>query len=178
MTFQNKSFYPGLGSQGPTPENINNGILYSNHSEPPKNINSESGGDYAMYRQIYARQYPILKPIILPNKNIIPTKKWTPNSNRDASSIASRNRFIEMGKSTLAVDKPQSYQTHSINVNRNTILEAKNRCRNKGYRAPPKVTNSPFNTTTFYGGLPKKHLKPPSHLNLNTCLMQQVYTYY
>lgn len=139
-------FYPGLGLQAPVASHDNNGILLG---QPPKDINSEGGGDYALARHVYFRQYPNAFPIAFPNE-----KRWIPNGNRDASSIASKRRAIQVGK-TSVVSGLHSYQTHSIEANRNTILEAKNRCRNQGYRAPPKIAASPSNTTTCYIGLPQ-----------------------
>ena len=128
-------------TNGPKRTQLNNGIVSTKGGMPLKEITATNENRFSMSRHDYVHTN---------NTNTEKTvettkeKKWTANTNRDASSVAHRNRVHTVGYNSLNPDgKEFAFTAH----NRNTADQALRRARNKGYVVPPKVvanTNSPI----------------------------------
>ena len=119
--------------------NTNNGVLSGIKAMPLKDLNSDSDSSFAADRKAYAN---MVAASAQSTNAITSQKKWIGGS-RDASSVASRRRIAAAG-ATMNPDGGSFSFTSK--TEKNTRIEALNRCRNQGKCAPPKVTNSPHYT--------------------------------
>ena len=126
---------------GPKRTQINNGSTTIKGGMPLKELTSTNENRFAMNRHQYMHTN---STETAKTTEIIAKKKWMANSNRDASSIAHRNRSHTIGYNSL---NPSAKEMSFTASNENTINQALQRTRNKGYMVPPKVvanTNSPI----------------------------------
>jgi hypothetical protein len=114
--------------------NLNNGRLSGVKSMPAKDFTSGSDGSFAADRKAYANELAIQNP----NQQQYIQKKWI-GGNRDASDIAYKRRIAAVGSSLNPTGGAFSFTSK---VEKNTRIEALNRCRNKGNCVPPKVRAS------------------------------------
>lgn len=116
--------------------NTNNGVLRGVKAMPLKDLNSDADSSFSADRQAYAN-------IMTAAANVTPaellTKKWV-GGNRDASDVSSRRRIIAAGSAMNPVGGAFSFTSKT---EKNTVIDALNRCRNQGNCAPPKVRHSP-----------------------------------
>ena len=105
---------------------------------PMKDLTSDSAGSFAADRRLYANQAAITQPSV----NQLVQKKWI-GGNRDASDVAFRRRIAAMVSSLNPTGGPFSF---TANNEKNTRIEALNRCRNSGNCVPPKVRASKNST--------------------------------
>ena len=138
----------------PSYRNINNGVLSFTMAMPQKDIPSVNESRFAMDRHEYIERFPnpsvniqnANKKWILGTATVFtksatdPTnigKKWIPNSNRDASSIAEKKRVRSVGLGTMSAGS-HSFGNHNSNINRQTVQDARIRCRAGGSVVPAK----------------------------------------
>jgi hypothetical protein len=119
--------------------NANNGLLSGVKAMPLKDLNSDSAGSFSADRKAYAN---ILAAENVHNQGQYVQKKWIGGC-RDASDVASRRRISAAGSALNARGGAFSFTSKT---EKNTRIEALNRCRNQGKCVPPKVTNSPHHT--------------------------------
>jgi hypothetical protein len=113
--------------------NLNNGVSRGVNSMPFKDATSDSAGGFATDRKAYANTFASVQSV---------QKKWMGGC-RDASDVASRRRIAATGTSLNPDGGAFSF---SSKTEKNTRIEALNRCRNQGNCVPPKVRNSPHHT--------------------------------
>jgi hypothetical protein len=101
---------------------------------PLKDLTSYSASSFASDRKLYANNAAIRPPSIKQNIQ----KKWI-GGQRDASYIAYKRRITAVGSSLNPTGGPFSFIS---NREKNTRIDALNRCRNGGYCVPPKVRAS------------------------------------
>jgi hypothetical protein len=111
-------------------KHLNNGQLSGVNAMPAKDLTSNSDGTFAADRKAYAN-LPVDTSKIL-------QKKWI-GGNRDASDVASRRRISAVGSS---LNPSGGEFAFTSKTEKNTRIEALNRCRNKGNCVPPKVRAS------------------------------------
>jgi hypothetical protein len=118
--------------------NANNGKLKGVKAMPSKDLTSDSAGGFASDRKAYAN--------ILDVENTHPEqyaqKKWI-GGNRDASDVSYRRRVAAAGSSLNPTGEMFAF---SSKTEKNTRIQALNRCRNQGNCVPPKVRASPHHT--------------------------------
>jgi hypothetical protein len=112
--------------------NQNNGSLSGVKAMPLKDLNSDSDGSFSSDRKAYAN-------MMATTTENASQKKWIGGC-RDASDVAARRRISAAGSSLNPGGGAFSFTSKT---EKNTRIEALNRCRNKGNCVPPKVTNSP-----------------------------------
>lgn len=119
--------------------NVNNGVLRGVKAMPLKDLNSDADGSFSADRQSYAN-------LMSASANVTPaqglTKKWV-GGNRDASDISAKRRIFAAGSSMNPAGGAFSFTSKT---EKNTRIDALNRCRNQGNCVPPKVRNSPHPT--------------------------------
>ena len=120
--------------------NLNNGMLNGVKSMPAKDLTSESDGAFAADRKAYANI--LATNTASPNPHQISQKKWIGGS-RDASDVSYRRRVSATGSSLNPSGGAFSFTSKT---EKNTRIEALNRCRNQGNCVPPKVRASPHYT--------------------------------
>ena len=126
---------------GPKRTQINNGSTMIKGGMPIKELTSTNENHFAMNRHQYVNTN---NTETARTAEIIAKKKWLGNSNRDASSIARRNAAHVIGYNSL---NPSGNEMSFTASNKNTVNQALQRTRNKGYVVPPKVvknTNAPI----------------------------------
>jgi len=126
---------------GPKRTQLNNGSTNIKGGMPVKELTSTNENRFSMSRHQYVHTN---KTDTERTAEIIAKKKWLGNSNRDASSVARKNQTKEIGYNTL---NPLNKEMSFTASNENTLKQALQRTRNKGYVVPPKVvanTNSPI----------------------------------
>ena len=117
--------------------NTNNGVLTGTKAMPLKDLNSDSDSSFAADRKAFTAM-----TYAPPAKNA--QKKWIGGC-RDASDVASRRRISAAGSTINASGGAFSFTSKT---EKNTRIEALNRCRNQGKCAPPKVAHSHSYTNT------------------------------
>lgn len=131
--------------------NLNNGTLRGVKAMPLKDLNSDADSSFAADRRAYEN--------ILATDNTHPEqynqKKWIGGS-RDASDVAYRRRVAAAGASMNPSGGAFSFTSKT---EKNTVINALNRCRNQGKCAPPKIAASPHHT-----GVPTPIYKTPVSL--------------
>ena len=126
---------------GPTRTQINNGSTTIKGGMPLKELTSTNENRFSMGRHDYVHTN---NKEVANTTEIIAKKKWMGNSNRDASNVVHRNRTHIIGYNSL---NPSGNEMGFTRSNDNTLKQALQRTRNKGYVVPPKVvanTNSPI----------------------------------
>ena len=113
--------------------NINNGKLRGIHAMPSKDLTSDSDGSFASDRKVYANTFNTTNPT---------EKKWI-GGNRDASDISYKRRIAAAGSSMNPAGGEFAFTSKT---EKNTRINALNRCRNQGNCVPPKVRASPHYT--------------------------------
>lgn len=115
--------------------NVNNGVLRGVKPMPLKDLNSDGAGSFSADRQAYAN-------MMSASANMTPaqsdTKKWV-GGNRDASDVSARRRIIAAG---AAMNPAGGEFAFTSKTEKNTRIDALNRCRNQGNCVPPKVRAS------------------------------------
>jgi hypothetical protein len=109
--------------------NLNNGKLRGVKAVPAKDLTSNSDSMFASDRKVYAtdiREQP---------KQMV-QKKWIGGGCCDASDVSYRRRVLAAGASLNPNGNEISFMSKT---EKNTLNDALNRCRNKGYCVPPKV---------------------------------------
>jgi hypothetical protein len=120
--------------------NLNNGRLNGVKAMPAKDLNSDSNSSFASDRKAYANLLAV--NISKPNPKQILQKKWIGGS-RDASDVSYRRRVAAAGASLNPSGGAFSFTSKT---EKNTRIDALNRCRNQGKCVPPKVRASPHHT--------------------------------
>jgi hypothetical protein len=131
--------------------NLNNGRLNGVKAMPAKDLNSDSNSSFASDRKAYANLLDVNTS--KPNPKQILQKKWIGGS-RDASDVSYRRRVAAAGSSLNPSGGAFSFTSKT---EKNTRIDALNRCRNQGKCVPPKVRASPH-----YTNLLAPIWKPPS----------------
>ena len=109
-------------------------ILNTMNKMPLKDLTSDSAGSFASDRRLYSNLVSIQQPSIEQNVQ----KKWI-GGNRDASNISYRRRIAAVGSSLNPTGGNFSFTS---STEKNTRIEALNRCRNSGNCVPLKVRAS------------------------------------
>ena len=117
-------------------KHLNNGRLSGVNAMPAKDLTSESDGAFAADRKAYANILSVDTANPAPNKVL--QKKWI-GGNRDASDVAYRRRVSAVGSS---LNPGGGAFAFASKTEKNTRIDALNRCRNKGNCVPPKVRAS------------------------------------
>jgi len=120
--------------------NLNNGRLTGVKAMPAKDLNSDSNGSFASDRKAYANI--LATDAATPAPNQISQKKWMGGC-RDSSDVSYRRRVAAAGSSLNPSGGAFSFTSKT---EKNTVINALNRCRNQGKCAPPKVRASPHHT--------------------------------
>lgn len=116
--------------------NINNGILTGVKAMPAKDLSSDANSSFASDRRAYANL--IATDAAKPTLDQVAQKKWI-GGTRGGSDVAFRRRVEATGSSMNPTGGAYSF---TPKTEKNTIIEALNRCRNQGYCVPPKVRAS------------------------------------
>lgn len=124
--------------------NLNNGSLTGVKVMPAKDLTSDADSSFASDRRVYENT-------VNTNLKQVAQKKWVGGS-RDASDVAYRRRVNAAGSSMNSGGNTFSFTSKT---EKNTVIDALNRCRNKGYCVPPKVRAS-----THYTNLPTPVWQP------------------
>ena len=109
--------------------NLNNGKLRGVKVMPAKDLTSDSDSMFASDRKAYENMYIREQP-----KQLL-QKKWIGRCS-DASDVSYRRRVLAAGASLNPNGDEMSFMSKT---DKNTRIEALNRCRNQGYCVPPKV---------------------------------------
>lgn len=131
--------------------NLNNGRLRGVKAMPAKDLNSDADSSFAADRRAYENIMSV--DLASPAHSKILQKKWIGGS-RDASDVSYRRRVAASGSSMNPSGGSFSFTSKT---EKNTVIEALNRCRNQGKCAPPKVRASPSRT-----GVPTPIWKKPN----------------
>ena len=120
-------------------KHLNNARLSGVNAMPAKDLTSESDGAFAADRKAYSNIVAtnIAKSASLSNGKI-QHKKWIGGC-RDASDVAYRRRIEATGSSLNPAGGAIAFTSKT---EKNTRIEALNRCRNQGNCVPPKVRAS------------------------------------
>ena len=154
--------------------NLNNGRLTGVKAMPAKDLSSDADSSFASDRKVYANI--LATDTATPGPHQISQKKWIGGS-RDASDVSYRRRVSAAGSSMNPSGGAFSFTSKT---EKNTVIDALNRCRNQGKCAPPKVRASPHRTnvptpiwkpsnlvrTQFHAVLTKE--TPMTHKQINT----------
>lgn len=154
--------------------NLNNGKLTGVKAMPAKDLSSDADSSFASDRRAYANL--IATDAATPSPNQVAQKKWIGRS-QDASIVALRRRIEAAGSSMNPSGEALSFTSKT---EKNTVIEALNRCRNQGYCVPPKVRASKHYTnlltpvwqppnlvrSKFHAVLTKE--TPMTHKSINT----------
>ena len=121
-------------------QNINNSALSGVSAMPQKDSTSDNQNSFNMARHTFIETVPSsVVPVDVQLK-----KRWTGNSNRDASQIAKNRRIVAVGNGLNADGKLYSFTTYNDIQTPNSALR---RVRAGGAVAPPKKnarrTNAP-----------------------------------
>ena len=119
-------------------KHLNNGLLTGVNAMPSKDFTSDPNSSFASDRKAYSN----LISIVNTHPEQYVQKKWIGGS-RDASDIAYRKRIAATGSSLNPTGGNIAFTSKT---EKNTRIEALNRCRNKGNCVPPKVRASPHHT--------------------------------
>ena len=162
-----------FGGKGELPkcEVLNNGVLSGIKASPAKDINVFNESEFVMGRKEYVQRFP---PTTLYqtkqkwlNGTAVPFvsnpfdttnigKKWTPNANRDASSIIAKEKAIGLGQATMnASGGAMSYGNHNFKTIQQDVYRERSRLRGSGNCAPAKCrksTNTCGTTPVFLAG--------------------------
>ena len=103
---------------------------------PAKDLSSDADSTFASDRKAYANIFATDAP------SQISQKKWIGGS-RDSSDVSYRRRVAAAGSSLNPSGGAFSFTSKT---EKNTVIEALNRCRNQGKCATPKVRASPSRT--------------------------------
>lgn len=139
---------------------------------PAKDLSSDADSSFSADRRAYENMFAVNAT----GSNPISPKKWIGGS-RDASEVSYRRRISAAGSSMNPTGGSFSFTSKT---EKNTVIDALNRCRNQGKCVPPKVRNSPHYTnlltpiwkppslvrTPFHAVLTKE--TPMTHKNINT----------
>lgn len=130
--------------------NENNGVLNGVKAMPLKDLTSDSDSSFAADRKVCANALTVANSYSA-KQNV--QKKWIGGC-RDASDVAARRRQLAAGSSLNPTGGALSFTSKT---EKNTVIDALNRCRNQGKCAPPKVVNSPHHTNVpaYYWGKKK-----------------------
>ena len=115
--------------------NLNNGKLNGVKAMPSKDSTSDSDGSFAADRKAYASELATIQNTNMQQYN---QKKWVGGS-RDASDVAHRRRIAAVGSSLNPTGGSFAFTSKT---EKNTRIEALNRCRSSGNCVPPKVRAS------------------------------------
>ena len=125
----------------------NNGLLNGVKAMPLKDLSSDSDGSFSSDRRAYEHIHAT---------NAVPTtvqKKWIGGC-RDASDVSYRRRVAAAGSSLNPSGGDFAFTSKS---EKNTVIEALNRCRNQGKCATPKIRASPSHTN-----VPTPYMQTPN----------------
>ena len=142
----------------PPYEILNNGVLSGIKASPAKDINVFHESEFVMGRKEFVQRFPppslnqtkqkwlngtavpfVTNPVDTTNIG----KKWTPNANRDASSIVAKEKAIGLGRATMnATAGPMSYGNHNIQTIQQDVSRQRARLRGSGNCAPAKCRKS------------------------------------
>jgi hypothetical protein len=117
-------------------KHLNNGVLNGVNAMPAKDLTSESEGSFATDRKVYSNIVSTDTANPAPSK--MPQKKWIGGC-RDASVVSYRRRIAATGTSLNPEGGAIAFMSKT---EKNTRIEALNRCRNQGNCVPPKVRAS------------------------------------
>lgn len=117
-------------------KHLNNGLMSGVNAMPAKDLTSESDGAFAADRKAYSNL--VATNIATPAPNKVLQKKWIGGC-RDASDVSYRRRIKATGSSLNPSGGAVSFTSK---IEKNTRIEALNRCRNQGNCVPPKVRAS------------------------------------
>lgn len=131
--------------------NLNNGTLRGTKAMPAKDLSSDADSGFASDRRVY--ENILSTNLATPGPHKISQKKWIGGS-RDASDVSYRRRVAAAGASMNPSGGSFSFTSKT---EKNTVIEALNRCRNQGNCVPPKVRASTHRTN-----VPTPIWKPPS----------------
>lgn len=129
-------------TNGPKRTQLNNGITSIQGGMPLKELTSSNENQFSMNRHKYAETH---KTLLSKNTDILLKKKYIPNANRDSSSRILSIKSKTIGNSLNPDKKAMSFTAS----NENTLKQAIQRVRNKGYVVPNKVVNN-TNSPIFY----------------------------
>jgi len=130
---------------------LNNGRLNGVNAMPAKDLTSESDGSFAADRKAYSNIVAI--NIANPAPSKVLQKKWIGGC-RDASEVSYRRRIAATGTS---LNPDGGAVAFTSKTEKNTRIEALNRCRNQGNCVPPKVRASKLSLN-----VPTPIWKPPN----------------
>lgn len=128
----------------------NNGALKGVKAMPLKDLNSDADGSFSADRRAYENIQAVNAVKTVPQ---IFKKKWIGGS-RDASDVSYRRRVEAAGS---AMNPTGGEFAFTSNSERNTRIEALNRCRNQGKCATPKIRASPHHTN-----VPTPYMQTPN----------------
>lgn len=131
--------------------NLNNGRLSGIKAMPAKDLSSDADSGFASDRRVY--ENILSTNLATPGPHQISQKKWIGGS-RDASDVSYQRRVAAAGASMNPSGGSFSFTSKT---EKNTVIDALNRCRNQGKCAPPKVRAS-----KHYTNLLTPIWKPPS----------------
>ena len=131
----------------------NNGRLRGVKAMPAKDLTSDSDGAFASDRKAY--ENILATNVATPQPYQISQKKWMGRS-RDSSDVSYRRRVSAAGSSMNPSGGEFSFTSKT---EKNTVINALNRCRNQGNCVPPKVRAS-----HHYTNLLTPIWKPPNLL--------------
>jgi hypothetical protein len=117
----------------------NNGLLRGVKSMPLKDLNSDADGSFSADR----RAYENLQAVDSTQTSEQAFKKKWIGGCRDASDVSYRRRISAAGSSLNPSGGDFAFTSNS---EKNTRIEALNRCRNQGKCATPKIRASPHHT--------------------------------
>jgi len=117
--------------------NLNNGRLTGIKAMPLKDLTSDADGSFSADRKAHTNIFAT-PPTAIQN----PQKKWIGGC-RDSSDVSYRRRVAAAGTS---INPSGGEFSFTSKTEKNTVIEALNRCRNQGKCAPPKVRASPHHT--------------------------------
>lgn len=143
---------------GPVYEPLNNGVLSGVRPSPAKDINTFHESEFVMGRKEFVQRFSpstmnqtkqkwlngVAVPFVTDPQN--PTdigKRWVPNANRDASSIAAKERVKSLGQASLnASGGALSYGTHNRQTIQQDVARQRSRLRGSGKSAPAKCRSA------------------------------------
>jgi len=120
--------------------NLNNGRLTGVKAMPAKDLSSDADGSFSADRKAYANIFATDNATPAPSQ--MSQKKWIGGC-RDSSDVSYRRRVAAAGSSLNPSGGAFSFTSKT---EKNTVIEALNRCRNQGKCATPKVRASPSRT--------------------------------
>ena len=128
----------------------NNGMLRGQKVMPLKDLNSDADSSFSADRRVYENIQAVANTQTVQQSF---KKKWIGGC-RDASDVSYRRRIEATGSSLNPSGGDFSFTTTS---DKNTRIEALNRCRNQGKCATPKIRASPSCTN-----VPTPYMQTPN----------------